>query len=203
MNQHGDRIMLWIALSGALAFFAVVAVFAVGASVERRAERLREAVAVLLPAASTVDVRPVEAIAADGMTDAERADAARDARIAVWEHDVDYFRRRDLATMDQYTVPLAKICDTYQRAKIAAYDDAELAVEGFGFPIQRDRARMAALYERAHTFDEMREMGNRPLTVTVDATDTHEWTPAEVAEMNQLLDAGQAQLNAERAAVPA
>lgn len=193
-TEHGDHIMRAIAAASGLVIALVVAVFIVLAWLERRRERVREAeaAAVLLPAAAAVEERTVEEIAADGLSPEQRADAERDARIAVWEHDAGLFRRRDLATMDQYTTVLDRVYTGLARDMVAVYDDAALAAEGFGFPIQRDRARMAALYERAHTADEIREMAARPLATAVDATDTHEWPQAWNEELDALLMAGAA-----------
>jgi len=204
-TEHGDHIMRSIAAAGGFVIALAVAGFIVLAWLERRRERVRlaEADAVLLPAAADIAERTVEEIAQDGLTDEQRADAARDARIAAWEHDAGLFRRRDLATMSEYTTVIDRVYTSLARDMLAVYDDGALAAEGFGFPVQRDRARMAALYERAHTAEEIREMVARPLATTVDATDTHEWSDEEIAEFQAMLAVGQAELDAERAAVTA
>lgn len=187
--KHGDQTMVWIALAGAVAFCAVVAVFAVGTVVDRRTERLREA----------DDAATRSAAMVAGPSEAELADAERDARIAAWEHDPDYFRRRDLATMDQYTKSLDGTCERLLSGLLTTYEDVSLAIEGFGFPIQRARARIAELYDRAHNFDELHQLARRPLTTKVDATDTHQWTQAEVDELNDMLAFGEIELAVERA----
>lgn len=189
MTQHGDHIMRWISLAGGAAFAAVIAVFVIAAVADRRRERQREAeaAATLLPPVADVVERTIEQIALDGTTDEERKDAVRDARLDAWLADVDGYRRRDAATMDQYTAALSDICARYQRNKLSAYDDGALAMEGFGFPIQRDRARMSALYERAHTASAILALAARPLATTVDATETFEWPQEWLEELDSLL----------------
>ena len=183
MHQFSDRIVPWLAYVGGALLALVVGFFVVTGLLERRRERVREAeaVAVLLPAASTVDERPIEEIAQDGMTDDERADAARDARLAA------YFAHDYRAELRARTIQLqADLIGIERRACASAELSAE-AIARLTRQIDDRTRRYASLAElRADLLvDACRYEGAEDTTTMIDSQVG--WPQAWEDELDALL----------------